>query len=306
MVTPAFRLDVAAHRADPDDRRARRARAGAARLGHRAEPAPHGAAARDADDVAIKGSAGWYARLPTLIEVFGDRGYILGSPELRPERGPSGDFGVVWAPARRSATSIGSSSRPRRSRPARTTRSRSITSAGFVARARTSATPRPTAPSSSRRRGSRRPLSVTASYTRLVTEQLSADPSTSMARRCRASPATCSTRAPMSCAARSAAARDGVARRRWQSESFLDQANLERVPGRAAARHRRARRARRRPRAVARDREPRRRAHRSPAARSAAAPDFTGRRPRSPTSPGFRFPAAASTCPSTGVTDMSP
>jgi len=50
-------------------------------------------------DVAIKGSAGWYVRLPTLVEVFGDRGYIVGSPSLKPERGPSGDLGAVWAPA---------------------------------------------------------------------------------------------------------------------------------------------------------------------------------------------------------------
>src|SRR6185369_11203501 len=31
-------------------------------------------------DVAVKASGGWYVRLPTLIEMFGDRGYILGSP----------------------------------------------------------------------------------------------------------------------------------------------------------------------------------------------------------------------------------
>ncbi|MGH9885909.1 MAG: TonB-dependent receptor plug domain-containing protein, partial [bacterium] len=31
------------------------------------------------DDLTVKGSAGWYARLPTLIEVFGNRGFLLGS-----------------------------------------------------------------------------------------------------------------------------------------------------------------------------------------------------------------------------------
>lgn len=50
-------------------------------------------------DVAAKASAGWYVRLPTLIELFGDRGTLVGSPELRPERGPSADAGLVWAPA---------------------------------------------------------------------------------------------------------------------------------------------------------------------------------------------------------------
>jgi outer membrane receptor for ferrienterochelin and colicin len=51
------------------------------------------------DDVALKGSAGWYVRLPTLIEMFGNRGTIMGSPDLRPERGPSADLGIVWAPS---------------------------------------------------------------------------------------------------------------------------------------------------------------------------------------------------------------
>src|SRR5262249_38129690 len=52
-----------------------------------------------AGDLSLKGSGGWYVRLPTLVELFGNRGYILGSPDLLPERGPSGDFGGVWAPA---------------------------------------------------------------------------------------------------------------------------------------------------------------------------------------------------------------
>jgi vitamin B12 transporter len=51
-------------------------------------------------DVAFKASAGWYARQPTLVELFGDRGFVVGNPELRPETGPSWDLGLVWAPAR--------------------------------------------------------------------------------------------------------------------------------------------------------------------------------------------------------------
>ncbi|MCE9580069.1 MAG: TonB-dependent receptor [Deltaproteobacteria bacterium] len=50
------------------------------------------------EDVAIKGSAGWYARLPTVVELYGDRGFVVGSPGLRPETGPSADLGVVIAP----------------------------------------------------------------------------------------------------------------------------------------------------------------------------------------------------------------
>ena len=51
-----------------------------------------------APDLALKASGGWYARVPTLVELFGNRGFLLGTPDLRPERGPNGDFGGVWAP----------------------------------------------------------------------------------------------------------------------------------------------------------------------------------------------------------------
>lgn len=51
-------------------------------------------------DLAVKASAGWYARQPTLIELFGDRGFIVGTPDLEPETGPSFDLGLVWSPAR--------------------------------------------------------------------------------------------------------------------------------------------------------------------------------------------------------------
>jgi iron complex outermembrane receptor protein len=51
-----------------------------------------------AADLAVKASAGRYARLPTVVELFGDRGFLLGAPELRPETGSSADAGVVWAP----------------------------------------------------------------------------------------------------------------------------------------------------------------------------------------------------------------
>ncbi len=51
-------------------------------------------------DLAIKASAGRYGRVPTALELFGDRGFILGSPDLRSERGWVGDAGLVWAPGR--------------------------------------------------------------------------------------------------------------------------------------------------------------------------------------------------------------
>ncbi|HEY4055473.1 MAG TPA: TonB-dependent receptor [Kofleriaceae bacterium] len=52
------------------------------------------------DDLALKGSTGWYSRLPTLTEVFGNRGFILGAPDLKAETGSSSDVGLVWAPAK--------------------------------------------------------------------------------------------------------------------------------------------------------------------------------------------------------------
>jgi vitamin B12 transporter len=52
-------------------------------------------------DVAFKASAGWYFRTPTLAELYGDRGFLVGSPDLHAERGPSVDAGWVVAPAGR-------------------------------------------------------------------------------------------------------------------------------------------------------------------------------------------------------------
>ncbi len=51
-------------------------------------------------ELAIKASAGWAWRAPTVLELYGDRGFVVGSPDLRPERGPTADLGAVWAPAR--------------------------------------------------------------------------------------------------------------------------------------------------------------------------------------------------------------
>lgn len=48
--------------------------------------------------VAVKASAGRYLRVPTLIEAFGDRGFLLGNSELKEEVGITGDAGVVWSP----------------------------------------------------------------------------------------------------------------------------------------------------------------------------------------------------------------
>jgi vitamin B12 transporter len=184
-----------------------------------------------ADDLAIKGSAGWYVRLPTLIEVFGDRGYILGSPDLRPERGPSGDLGVVWAPAR----PIGDVDRVFVEADGFAHRAHDtialITSAGFVARAANIGDTQAYGAELVASARYAQTVSVTASYTRLVTEQLAGDPSVN------GKPVP---REP----GHALYARVDAARRvlghaaelwldaSWQSTSALDPAGLGEVPGR--------------------------------------------------------------------------
>ncbi len=48
--------------------------------------------------LAFKASAGYAVRQPTIVELFGDRGFLAGNPEIRAERGPSADVAVVFAP----------------------------------------------------------------------------------------------------------------------------------------------------------------------------------------------------------------
>jgi iron complex outermembrane receptor protein len=128
-------------------------------------------------DVTLKGSAGWYARLPTLTEVFGDRGFVVGSPELRPERGPSGDLGAVWAPA----GATGDVDRIFFEGDVFAHRAHDtialITTAGFVARAANIGDTQAYGAELVAAARYARTLSVTASYTRLVSEQLAGDPS---------------------------------------------------------------------------------------------------------------------------------
>jgi len=184
-----------------------------------------------ADDLAVKGSAGWYVRLPTLIEVFGDRGYIVGSPELRPERGPSGDLGLVWAPA----APVGELDRilvevdgfAHRASDAIAL----ITTAGFVARAVNLGDTQAYGAELVVSGRYARTLSVTASYTRLVTEQLGGDPSVAGKPVPREPGHALYARAEAARAVlgRAAAAWLDAA---WQSTSFLDPASLGEVPAR--------------------------------------------------------------------------
>lgn len=183
------------------------------------------------EDVAIKTSGGWYVRLPTLIELFGNRGAILGRPDLRPERGPSADFGAVWAPA----VALGEFDRILVESSVFATRSHDT----IVILPTLAAVSRALNVSDAQMYGGElvasariaRTLSVTANYTRLVTEQISED-------------INFNGRVLPLKPGHDLYARADVVRRilgrqaslsfdvSWQSESFLDQANLRRVPQR--------------------------------------------------------------------------
>jgi iron complex outermembrane receptor protein len=54
---------------------------------------------RVAPDLSLKASAGGYRRAPTALELYGDRGALVGNPALEAETGQSADAGLVFAPA---------------------------------------------------------------------------------------------------------------------------------------------------------------------------------------------------------------
>jgi vitamin B12 transporter len=185
-------------------------------------------------DVAIKASAGHYVRLPTLVELFGNRGTIIGSPTLRPERGPSTDVGVVWAPAR----ALGVVDRVLVEASAFGTRSRDtiafVSSVGYVARAMNVAASQTYGGELVASARIARTIALTANYTRLVTQQISEEVSFAN----KALP-----RQPGHAAYGRIDAMRVVAGHRvtvwidgsWQAETYLDQANLMTVPTRTLA-----------------------------------------------------------------------
>jgi iron complex outermembrane receptor protein len=231
LVTPAVRIDVMRTAPTPMTSGPDAFARVAARRDVVASPRLSGRLAATTDLV-IKGSAGWYARLPTLTEVFGDRGYLLGSPALRPERGPSGDLGVVWAPAQPG----GDVDRVLLEADVFAHRAHDtialITSGGFVSRAANIGDTRALGAELVASARYARTLSVTASYTRLATEQLAGDPSVDGKPVPREPGHALYARADLArrIAGHAAAVWLDAA---WQSTSFLDPASLARVPGRA-------------------------------------------------------------------------
>jgi iron complex outermembrane receptor protein len=185
------------------------------------------------DDFAIKGSAGWYVRLPTLVELFGDRGYIVGSPTLRPERGPSGDFGCVWAPAR--ALASGTIDRVLVEADVFGARPRDtiafITTGGYVTRAENIAQSESYGGELVGSLRAWRTLSLTAAFTQLATAQLSNDINFNGKALPREPPQTLYARADVvrTVAHHAASAWLDAS---FQAESYLDNAELGQVPAR--------------------------------------------------------------------------
>ena len=185
-------------------------------------------------DLSIKASAGWYVRLPTLIELFGDRGTISGSPALRPERGPSADAGFVWAPAK----ALGDLDRIFVEASAFATRSHDtiafVSSIGYIARALNIANTQSYGGELVASARIARTVSVTANYTRLVTQQLTEEASYANKALPRQPAHALYGRADV---VRRVRGRTGSlwADASWQSQTYLDQANLMEVPARVLA-----------------------------------------------------------------------
>jgi vitamin B12 transporter len=228
VVTPAVRLDLVRTAPGDIDVAARNDVVTSPRLSARAAIT---------DDVAVKASAGRYVRLPTLIELFGDRGTVTGSPALLPERGTSADAGVVWAPA--NAMKL-----PNGGLPDIVIDRVLVEAAGFATRAHDTIALVPYAGSTAFHAENiadaltygtelvgaariARTVSVTANYTHLITQQLLENPIYSN----KSLP-----RQPGDeLYARLDAVRGPVAMwidGSWQDETFLDQANLQPIPAR--------------------------------------------------------------------------
>ncbi len=233
VVTPAMRIDVL--RTDPAPISAGPSAGMPLPVRWDRVPSPRlSARAVVTGDVAIKTSAGYYVRLPTLVELFGNRGTIVASPDLRPERGPSTELGLVWAPAK----AISGVDRILVEASAFGTRSRDtiafVSSVGYVARALNVANVQTYGGEVVASARIARVLAITANYTRLVTEQLSEDPSYSNKALPRQPAHAVYARLDAQQTLRGHRAQlwfDGS----WQSTTYLDQANLMTIPARTLA-----------------------------------------------------------------------
>jgi iron complex outermembrane receptor protein len=100
VIRPSLRLEAVRTRPPPDRDDGTGPAAVAARDDRVVAPRL-GARVALGHDVALKAGLARYVRLPTALELFGDRGVIVGNPGLGAERGWSGEVGAVAAPLAR-------------------------------------------------------------------------------------------------------------------------------------------------------------------------------------------------------------
>lgn len=93
-IVPAVRIDAIANRFAVDDGEGEVTDQGRDASQFGASPRV-GARVRLVGPLEARGSAGRYFRAPTLLELFGDRGYAVGNEGLAPERGTSVDGGFA-------------------------------------------------------------------------------------------------------------------------------------------------------------------------------------------------------------------
>lgn len=239
VITPAVRLDVLRTAPTPMLEGASERTAIPPRV--ELVPSPRvSVLARVQDDLSIKTSAGWYLRIPTLIELFGNRGTIVGSPTLRPERGPNAEAGFVYAPAH--AIEVPMGDLPKLVIDRMVVEAAGFATytqdtiafvpyGGFVARAMNVANAVSYGAEVVGSVRFARAISITANYTRLMTAQRVSDPAYANKPLPRQPGHALYARADITSSA--------LGRRtelwfdaHWHSDTFLDQASLQRVPAR--------------------------------------------------------------------------
>lgn len=239
VVTPAFRLD--AFRTAPTPMTEGPDALGRVPARLDVVPSPRlSARALVHRDVSVKASAGWYVRTPTLTELFGNRGTIVGSPRLRPERGPNVEAGIVVAPARALRLPLGGLpglvvDRLFLEAAGFATHTRDtialVPSGGFVAHAVNVADAITYGAEAVGSVRLARAVSITANYTRLITAQRVADPAFANKPLPRQPGHALYGRIDL---VQHAFGRRGElwVDSHWQSDTFLDQASLQRIPAR--------------------------------------------------------------------------
>jgi outer membrane cobalamin receptor len=98
LIRPGLRLERTADRIDSRLRASSLDRLEVGDVAQWSTSAQVGARWQWSPALALKANLARSERTPTLLERFGNRGTVVGNPELRPERGVQRDLGLVWRP----------------------------------------------------------------------------------------------------------------------------------------------------------------------------------------------------------------